>query len=501
MGAPFADVQDKYVLQRVLGKGHFGEVRRAMEKSTKRRVAVKSVLKARMLRGTSAESRAHELRRLVKEVSVLREASRRGGHPNIVELIEVVEDETHIHLVMELCNGGDLLSQIVRVNEDQGAVSTFFNEGRVRRILCEVLAAVDWLHRHGITHRDIKPENILFLGPEPDAPVKLCDFGLAEFLSPLDESFLNERVGTVYYAAPEVVRGSYDEKCDVWSLGCVFFVMLCGTPPFYADTVKGVFDAILEAELTFPPRCHRMSASVKACVATMLMKDPSKRPSAAECLELPWMKGETVDEVLLTGESLRTLRAFRKLSAFKKAAVHVVAENLSAKEINLLETAFRTMDLNGDGVLSLDELRECFRHFSGGRMSRVWSKWPTAGESEEKRKIDEEDDDKQEEEDLSTIREIFDAIDSNGNLRIEFEEFVSAAAARRDFLRDERLVKAFAYFDRNGNGRISKEELKECLGEAADETMLEEILAVADENGDGEIDVLEFMHTMMEGML
>lgn len=152
-------------------------------------------------------------------------------HPNLVKFYEVYEDESYLHLVMELCRGGDLLERLCNAK--------VYTEATAARVLSKLLLGVNHLHHQHFVHRDLKPENFLFTTDLPDAEIKIVDFGLAVRHEPGVP--LKSLVGTPYFVAPEVLRGRYTHSCDVWSLGIVFYMMLTGEPPFTGRTVTEVY--------------------------------------------------------------------------------------------------------------------------------------------------------------------------------------------------------------------------------------------------------------------
>ena len=145
-----------------------------------------------------------------------------------------------------------------------------------------MLSAVKHLHEKGIVHRDLKPENFLMDDTSENSEVKLIDFGLSKRFSQDQEvSKMTTVVGTPYYVPPEVLKGSYDHTCDVWSLGVILFVFLCGYPPFEGDNNKEIFRNVVKQPLTFDPAdWNSVSAQAKDLVTKMLDKDPSQRISA-----------------------------------------------------------------------------------------------------------------------------------------------------------------------------------------------------------------------------
>lgn len=142
---------------------------------------------------------------------------------------------------MELSEGGELFEKIVEMHK--------FSEKQAAILMRKILSSVKHLHEHGICHRDLKPENFLFTDNTEDAEIKLIDFGLSKRFGAIQESHPDEKmhtiVGTPYYVAPEVLKGNYDFACDVWSLGVILYIMLCGYPPFEGDNNKEIFKRVL----------------------------------------------------------------------------------------------------------------------------------------------------------------------------------------------------------------------------------------------------------------
>jgi calcium-dependent protein kinase len=168
-------------------------------------------------------------------------------HPNIIKFHETYIDYRYVHIVMELCEGGELFEKIVEMHK--------FTERQASSLLRKILSAVKHLHDHGICHRDLKPENFLFSDKSTDPEIKLIDFGLSKRFGNNHEHDHGEKmhtiVGTPYYVAPEVLKGNYDFACDVWSLGVILYIMLCGYPPFEGDNNKEIFKNVLKQNLEF----------------------------------------------------------------------------------------------------------------------------------------------------------------------------------------------------------------------------------------------------------
>lgn len=169
----------------------------------------------------------------IKELDMLR----RLQHQNIIAVYEVFEDEAQFYLVTELCKGGDLFEEI----EKRIAHKMYFSEKSASYIMKEILLAINYCHSMGVCHRDLKPENILL---DTGNRIKLIDFGTAEAFD--KAAGMRGLIGTLYYVAPEVAKeeGVYDEKCDIWSLGVILYLLLVGNVPFNGKTESQIFAKI-----------------------------------------------------------------------------------------------------------------------------------------------------------------------------------------------------------------------------------------------------------------
>ena len=159
--------------------------------------------------------------------------------------------------------------------------------------MSKILSAIKHLHEHEICHRDLKPENFLFSDDTPDAEIKLIDFGLSKrFGTNINPKVkMQTIVGTPYYVAPEVLKGIYDEACDIWSLGIILYIFLCGYPPFEGDNNKEIFKNVLQQKLQFDPADWKnISEEAKNLIILMLDKNAKTRYTAQQCLEHPWFK-------------------------------------------------------------------------------------------------------------------------------------------------------------------------------------------------------------------
>lgn len=261
---------DRYELREQLGWGQFGVIRACSDLVTGEALACKSIAKNRLVS-------AKDLSSVKLEIEVM---ARLSGHPNVVDLKAVYEEEDYVHLVMELCAGGELFHRL----EKHGR----FIEREAAVLFRHLMEVVMYCHDNGVVHRDLKPENILLATRSSSSPIKLADFGLATYIKP--GQYLCGTVGSPFYIAPEVLAGGYNQAADVWSAGVILYILLSGIPPFWGKTKSRIFDAVRSFELRFPSDpWDELSESAKDLVARMLCRDPLQRLTAKRVLEHSWI--------------------------------------------------------------------------------------------------------------------------------------------------------------------------------------------------------------------
>ncbi|VAH28809.1 unnamed protein product [Triticum turgidum subsp. durum] len=236
-------------------------------------------------------------------------------HPNIVTLRDTYEDDNAVHLVMELCEGGELFDRIVARGH--------YTERAAAVVTKTIVEVVQMCHKHGVMHRDLKPENFLFANKKETAVLKAIDFGLSVFFTP-GERF-SEIVGSPYYMAPEVLKRNYGQEVDVWSAGVILYILLCGVPPFWAETEQGVAQAIIRSVIDFKrDPWPRVSDNAKDLVRGMLNPDPRRRLTAQQVLDHPWLQNIKKAPNVNLGETVKArLQQFSVMNKFKKHALRV----------------------------------------------------------------------------------------------------------------------------------------------------------------------------------
>lgn len=421
---PIEEVYDIDYDEEPLGFGAGGTVRRARHRSTNEYFAVKCLEKGR----------AEDLQQLRDEISIMCELD----HPNIVRIEEVYESPTTLYIVQELCTGGELFDRL----EDQ----SHFSEEQCAKLVKQMLAAVSYLHKHGIVHRDLKLENFLFTSPDEGAELVMIDFGLSKHFETGQHH--HDPCGTPYTVAPEIIRGDYDEKVDMWALGVITYLILSGETPFGGldeEDNQEVKERILRAHPDFEPRAlwAGLSDSAKCFVERLLNPDPAQRPTAKQVQQDPWVRTCINNEgCRLRPATVEALLAFQGLSELEKLQSEVLSFTLFPEQIAELRKEFDKLDTEGDGEVSLVALKKAVT----GSID--------AGE----------------------LEAAFDSIKLRKSaLTLRWHEFLAAIISLARV--DERNMRlAFDRLDRQAKGYLSLVELTGVLGSSIDSWDLERAL-------------------------
>ncbi|KAK6131322.1 hypothetical protein DH2020_034925 [Rehmannia glutinosa] len=400
LNKPYVDITTMYDLDRELGRGQFGITYLCTEKSTGLKYACKSISKRKLV----TDKDITDVRR---EIIILQHLT---GQPNIVEFKGAYEDKKNLHLVMELCSGGELFDRITAKGS--------YSEKEAARIGRQIVNVVHVCHFMGVMHRDLKPENFLMVSRDDSSPLKATDFGLSVFIE--TGKVYKDIVGSAYYVAPEVLRRNYGKEIDVWSAGVILYILLSGFPPFWAGKSSIV---------SWPS----ISNGAKDLIKRMLTIDPKRRITAADALEHPWLKkdGEASDRPIDSAVLIR-MKQFRAMNKLKKLALKVIAENLSEEEIKGLRQMFNNMDTDSSGTITYEELRT--------GLSKLGSKLSEA-----------------------EIKQLMEAADVDKNGTIDYIEFITATMHRHRLDKEENLFKAFRYFDKDNSGYITRDELRQAM--------------------------------------
>ncbi|XP_057983135.1 CDPK-related kinase 1-like isoform X2 [Malania oleifera] len=331
-----------YELGEEVGRGHFGYTSSAKAKKGSLKgqdVAVKVIPKSKMTTAIAIE----DVRR---EVKILRALT---GHKNLVQFYDAYEDEDNVYIVMELCKGGELLERIL----SRGGK---YSEEDAKVVMVQILSVVAFCHLQGVVHRDLKPENFLFTSKDENSPLKAIDFGLSDYVNP-DER-LNDIVGSAYYVAPEVLHRSYGTEGDMWSIGVIAYILLCGSRPFWARTESGIFRTVLKADPSFDEApWPSLSSDAIDFVKRLLNKDYRKRLTAAQALSHPWLANDQDVKIPLDMIVYKLVKAYIRSSSLRKSALGALAKTLTVNQLAYLKEQFTLLGPNKSGFVSMQNFK------------------------------------------------------------------------------------------------------------------------------------------------
>ena len=412
------DIRKEYRFKNQLGGGHFGTVRRGYRISEKNKKMKFFAIKSIPMKNLSCN-----INDFIKEVDIISTLD----HPNIIKFYETFHDDYFFHIVMELCKGKEIIHQMGNYG--------IIEEKKVTYIIFKVLLAIAHCHNRGVTHRDLKPENILFDSMKKDAEIKILDFGLSRKYD--KEQKMHSILGTPYYVAPEVLKGEYDEKCDIWSIGAITYLMLCGEPPFNGNSNNEIFKKIVKENIKFKSLLWKnISNNAKDFVKICLSKNSNKRPSAQEALNHIWfsnVKNEIHNNKNIKKEILLNIKDFNINYEFKQMVLKYLINNkLSYEEKKVFKDAFYALDFNHNGFIIESDLKKAFDLFNIN--------------------IDEKQ-----------INHLFNILPENKNLGLGFIEFIMAGIDKKSIFTEENLEDAFNYFDINKTGDIEFDNLNSAL--------------------------------------
>ncbi|CAM8899398.1 unnamed protein product [Rhodiola kirilowii] len=451
LGHKTPNIHDLYNVGRKLGQGQFGTTFLCTEISTGNEYACKSISKRKLI----SKEDVDDVRR---EIQIMHHLA---GHKNIVTIKGAYEDLMSVHIVMELCAGGELFDRIIQRGH--------YSERKAAELIRIIVGVVEACHSLGVIHRDLKPENFLLVNKDDDFSLKAIDFGLSVFFKP--GQVFTDVVGSPYYVAPEVLQKNYGPEADVWTAGVILYILLSGVPPFWAETQQGIFDAVLKGTIDFDSDPWPLiSDSAKDLITKMLCMKSSQRLTAHQVLCHPWIcENGVAPDRSLDPAVLSRLKNFSAMNKLKKMALRVIAESLSEEEIAGLKEMFQAMDTDNSGAITFDELKAGLRRYGS-----------TLQDTE--------------------IRDLMDAADIDNSGTIDYGEFIAATVHLNKLEREEHLVAAFQYFDKDGSGYITADELQQaCTEHNMTDVYLEDVIKEVDQDNDGRIDYGEFVAMMQKG--
>eukprot|EP00934_Nitzschia_sp_Nitz4_P009415 Nitzschia sp. Nitz4//scaffold133_size116822//56256//65702//NITZ4_003807-RA/size116822-snap-gene-0.16-mRNA-1//-1//CDS//3329535396//9405//frame0 len=469
------DVYLKYEVVQVLGEGSMGHVakvriregteggsafnpekkgratitRKSSTTSTlseRRNVKVDYALKMIQLDRVSPEY----VEELNNEIDILKGLD----HPNIVKAHEQYTYKKQIYIILELCDGGDLYTRLP------------YSEKRAAAITSKLIAAVKYMHDHGIVHRDLKFENIMFENKADDAEIKVIDFGLSKKFLDNKIGTMHEGVGTLYSMSPQVLQGVYSSAADLWSCGVISYMLLSSHRPFYHKRRKIMIDRIMRCDYSFEKDYWTpVSDEAKDFLNHLLVLDPDDRMDAGEALKHKWLSKEfpLSDRVptLATSQAVQgNLIYYKHTSELKKIALNVIAHRSSSHDILELRKLFDQFDTANNGVISYEEFQTAMQQMDYTE---------------------------------AELESIFKSIDINQNGHIMYTEFIAAALGAQGHIEEERIAEAFDRLDSDDSGYISKQNLRDFLGKDWTNEEIKQMMKESDVDNDGKISYPEFL--------
>jgi len=444
-----------------------------------RRYALKSIRLDRTLSKVSSDEA--ELR---NEISILRSLD----HPHIVHIIETYEYSNNIYMVIDLCeHGGDLY------------VWDPYEEYEAKSIVRQLLMAVSYMHHRGIVHRDLKYENVMFSNRDRSKlEIKLIDFGLSmkygKSKGKLDMSVtMTDFVGTIYTMAPEVIRGSYTYKCDLWSIGVMAYMLLSSQIPFCGRDMKSIARKIMWGKYSFSGRrWSKISKKGRDFISSLLIRDASARPTADQALKHPWLvaggggtpsfnsratlhrrhSSEAIGGSVFgslnktpfqpfSSQICSSIERYSNYNWMHRLALMVIAYRYTGQETTHLRRIFTSYDVDVNGTVEVGELRNAF--VLHGKYSE------------------------------EEIDQLFLALDMNGSGKISWTEFLASTIETKGRISEEEFSSAFEHLDFDKNGYISTSDLREIIGRDLPQNIIDQIIDESDIIGDNKIWKDEFL--------
>lgn len=464
-------LQDDYEVmpKKVLGEGCNGLVVMAKGRHDGRKYALKRIQKSKV--------QPKALRQLTAEVEIYLTLD----HPHIAALRDVYETDAEIALLTECCEGGELYARL-------SAAGTYA-EADAAEATRQMLLAVGYLHAHNIVHRDLKLENFLYESKDEKAPLKLIDFGFAKVWDPT--TLMMASCGSIAYVSPDVLKGQgYTNKCDLWSLGVIVFMLLSGYPPFHGSE-KDMRANIMSAKVDWSHKSRWKNLSEDAIdfVKCLLVKDTALRLDARGALNHRWLAAARASSKApsLNKDILRSLRRYADASRVRRAVLQLLAQELAPEETKELRSTFLDLDKSGDGTVRLAELKDAIRGNRDGDASPAGSASPTSPKTPASLLRRSKSD---------VIDRLFQVLDSNSDEQIYYSDFLAATMDARSQLRQEAVRAAFHRLDADSSGTISADDLRRVIGETFEGVDVELLVREADTGGTGEVGFNDFIRLL-----
>ncbi|XP_049351402.1 calcium and calcium/calmodulin-dependent serine/threonine-protein kinase-like [Solanum verrucosum] len=489
-------LSDEYEVRDILGRGGFSVVRRGKNRRTNEVVAIKTLRRYGPVPPEKKENNNNNksssrvvpalicetlltnellvMRKIVEDVS---------PHPNVIHLYDVCDDSFGVHLILELCSGGELFDRIVG--------QARYNEAGAAAVVRQIAKGLEALHGANIVHRDLKPENCLFLNKDENSPLKIMDFGLSSF-----EDFANPVVGlfgSIDYVSPEALsRDKITTKTDIWSLGVILYILLSGYPPFFAPSNRQKQQMILNGQFSFDEKTWKnISSSAKQLISNLLKVDPNMRPTAQQIVEDAWVRGELAKEEEMDAEIVSRLQSFNARRKFRAAAMaSVLSSSFSLRSKKLKKLVGSSYDLKPE---ELENLSHIFKKICKNGENATLLEFEEVLKAMEMTSL------------VGLAERIFDLFDNNRDGTVDMREIIGGFSSLKYSQGDDALRLCFQMYDTDRSGCISKEEVASMLRALPEDCLpmditepgkLDEMFDLMDANSDGKVTFDEFKAAM-----
>ena len=386
-------------------------------------------------------------------------------HPNILKLYELYEDKLYFYLVSEALTGGYLMDYLTMERN--------LSEPLAAKIIVQVMKALNYCHNREVIHGNLRMDSLILQSTPTDDNVHVIVMGIGSaYIKSVTEK-TKTTIGSSLYIAPETLQHAPNKKADVWSCGVILHMLLCGNPPFNGPTTDSILEQIASEPVTFPQELWEgVSSEAINLLRGMLNKDPATRFSFTESLNHPWLQANskcTKSGPIL--QALRNLKIFKAKTSLKQTILAYISTHIDTnEEAKTLRDAFLSVDVNGDGLLSQEELVTAY--------SKIMSR----------------------DEAVFVTEKVLKDVDFDHNGFVDYSEFMLAAKNNKLLVTSQNLRTIFQLFDKDRSGKIAFSEFTEtlkCHGLQSDDAMWAALLAEVNSDSDGELDFREFSRLLL----